>query len=166
MKQERRFLKALQSAQSMTLSNSQLKVAYKTPQGIGEMIFAAAQDSKAAPKSLLQNTNWKLLNWVSGNALYRPLDKTEVTVNFRGDRITGSSGCNTFGGTYLQRGTTLKIRDLISTERGCETPLMKQEAVVLAALSGSQSVTLDGDGNLKVAYKSPEGSGVMTFAPT
>jgi heat shock protein HslJ len=166
MKQERRFLKALQSAQSMTLSNSQLKVAYKIPQGIGEMIFAAAQDSKAAPKSLLQNTNWKLLNWVSGNTLYRPLDKTEVTVNFRGDRITGSSGCNTFGGTYLQRGATLKIRDLISTERGCETPLMKQEAVVLAALSGSQSVTLDGDGNLKVAYKSPEGSGVMTFAPT
>jgi hypothetical protein len=43
---------------------------------------------------------------------------------------------------------------------------MKQEAVVLAALSGSQSVALDGDGHLKVAYKSPEGSGVMTFAPT
>jgi heat shock protein HslJ len=166
MKQERRFLKALRAAQSMTLSSNQLKVVYTTPQGTGEMIFAAVKDSKAAPKSSLQNTNWTLLNWSLGNTLHRPLEKTEVTVHFRGDRVTGSSGCNTFGGTYRQKGTALKIRNLISTERGCEMPLMKQEAVVLAALSGSQSVALDGDGHLKVAYKSPEGSGVMTFAPT
>jgi heat shock protein HslJ len=166
MNQERRFLKALQSAQSVTLTNNQIKVQYKAGQGIGELVFNTAQGSKnTTPKSSLQNTNWTLTRWSLGNTVNRPLDTTQVTAKFGSDRITGSAGCNQFQGSYSQTEQRLTVKDLIATEKGCEPSLMKQETAVLAALAGSQSSTLDANGQLNVAYKVPEGAGVMTFAP-
>jgi heat shock protein HslJ len=166
MNQERRFLKALQSAQSVTVNNNQIKVQYKVGQGTGELVFNAAKGSKTtAPKSSLQNTNWKLTRWSLGDIINRPLDITQVTASFSSDRITGSAGCNQFQGSYSQTEQRLTVKDLIATEKGCEPSLMKQEAAVLAALAGSQSSTLDANGQLNVAYKIPEGSGVMTFVP-
>lgn len=166
MTQERRFLKALQSAQSVTVTNNQITVKYKVGQGIGEMVFNAAKGAKnTTPKSSLQNTNWKLTRWSLGNSVNRPLDKTQITASFSSDRIMGSAGCNQFQGTFSQTGQQLTIKNLIATEKGCEPPLMKQEASVLAALAGSQSSNLDAQGQLNVAYQVPEGSGVMIFEP-
>jgi heat shock protein HslJ len=166
MNQERRFLKALQSAQSVTVTNNQITVQYKAGQGTGELVFNAAKGSKTtAPKSSLQNTNWKLARWSLGNTINRPLDTTQVTARFSSDRITGSVGCNEFQGTYRQTEQQLTVKNLIATEKGCEPPLMKQEAAVLAALAGSHSLSLDANGELNLSYKVPEGSGVMTFAP-
>lgn len=164
MSQERRFLKALQSAQSVTVANNQIKVQYKVGQGTGEMVFNAAKAPKTnVPNSSLQDTNWKLSRWILGNTVNRPLAKTQVTASFSSDRITGSAGCNQFQGIFSQTGQQLTVKNLIATEKGCEPPLMKQEASILAALAGSQSLTLDTQGQLNVAYTVPEGSGVMIF---
>jgi heat shock protein HslJ len=166
MNQEKRFLKALQNTQSVTVTNNQIKVQYKVDQGMGEMVFNAAKGSKTVtPKSSLQETNWKLTSWSLGKIVNRPLDKAQVTARFSRDRITGSTGCNQFQGNFSQTGQQLTIKNLIATERGCESPLMKQEASVLAALAGSQSLALNNKGQLNVAYTVPEGSGVMMFEP-
>jgi heat shock protein HslJ len=166
MNQERRFLKALQSAQSVTVTSNQIKVQYKVGQGTGDLVFNAAKGSKNTTlKSSLQNTDWILTRWSLGNTINRPLDTTQVTARFSSDRITGSAGCNQFQGGYSQTEQQLIIKDLIATEKGCEPSLMKQETAVLAALAGSQSSTLDANGQLNVAYKVSEGSGIMTFVP-
>lgn len=166
MNQEKRFLKALQNTQSVTVTNNQIKVQYKVDQGMGEMVFNAAKGSKTVtPKFSLQETNWKLTSWSLGKIVNRPLDKAQVTARFSRDRITGSTGCNQFQGNFSQTGQQLTIKNLIATERGCESPLMKQEASVLAALAGSQSLALNNKGQLNVAYTVPEGSGVMMFEP-
>jgi heat shock protein HslJ len=78
-----------------------------------------------------------------------PLQGTELTAVFRLARVGGSSGCNTYEGTYTTNGTLAAIGPLSSTRMACAEDVMTQEAAFLSALQGvgrlerrAQAITL------------------------
>ena len=66
-------------------------------------------------------------------------------LGFAAGKLSGSTGCNSFGGTYEQSGTSLAITLGATTLIGCPPPLDAQEQAVLAALPTTSSFTVDGE---------------------
>ena len=73
-----------------------------------------------------------------------------ATIRFQEDgTVGGSSGCNTFGGTYAARADgSLSIQPGAMTEMACDEPLMRLETAYIAALAevGSSQVVDEGAG--------------------
>ena len=62
-------------------------------------------------------------------------------VQFGGEGlISGSGGCNRFGGSYEQTGETLVISGVITTLMGCEPEIMQRERELLDALEAAHHV--------------------------
>ncbi len=76
----------------------------------------------------LHGTSWRLVSIRGELAL------SGGSLRFDEGRLSGSTGCNTFGGTYKQSGASLSISVGQITLIGCPAPLGKQEKAVLAAL--------------------------------
>ena len=78
----------------------------------------------------------------------------------KGGKLTGSTGCNDFGGTYTQSGSSLTITMGFQTAKACGPPLDAQETAVNAALpkvasfsdDGSTLTLLDASGTAVLAY--------------
>lgn len=92
-----------------------------------------------------------------------PLQTTELTANFEGDRISGSGGCNRFTGSYQTDSNKLSVGALGSTRRACEEPVMNQEAKYLTALQGAQQYQVNSQGELQIFYQTAQKSGVLRF---
>jgi len=91
------------------------------------------------------------------------LPGTAITAQFDGANISGSSGCNTYNGTYASTraggpSNNISIGELITTQQACEEAFMNQEQAYLAALSSAQSYTIQGN-SLTIAYA----GGVLVF---
>ena len=68
-------------------------------------------------------------------AVVSPLDGSTISAEFGADgTMSGSSGCNTYTADYEVSGNAFGITALVSTERACEPPLMRQERAYLDAL--------------------------------
>jgi heat shock protein HslJ len=66
----------------------------------------------------LRDTAWELES-LTGNDV---LPDTTITLEFSGDQVSGSAGCNQYGGSYQARGDSLSVGDVFSTEMGCLEP--------------------------------------------
>jgi heat shock protein HslJ len=91
----------------------------------------------------LEGTSWVLESMAGTPAL----DGVDVTVSFTATEVSGSGGCNLYGGTYELDGDALTIGErLTSTLRAClEEGRMEQESAYLAALASAERVSLEGD---------------------
>ena len=80
----------------------------------------------------LEGKTWVLTN-LNGND---PLDGQRPTLEFEADQVSGSTGCNHYGGSYQIKGETIQFEDLFSTEMACLDPegLMDQERIYLELL--------------------------------
>lgn len=87
----------------------------------------------------------------------------ELTVDFAGDRVSGSGGCNRFMGGYEVKGKQLSIGTLASTRKACEQDKMGQESRYLTALQGAQRYEINDLGQLSIFYLTQQGSGVLRF---
>ena len=69
---------------------------------------------------------------------------TNVSLRFSSDgRATGSTGCNSFGGSYSVRGDTISFGAMISTRRACVDPRAnRQEEQLLAAFDTARRFRL------------------------
>jgi heat shock protein HslJ len=141
--QETAFLAALRGAQIWRL----------TPTGdleIGGLsaIVAAPGIAEAPPlpgPTGLGGTSWDLVEM--GNTA--DLARIVPTIEFAADGIvSGSTGCNTFSGTYSTDGETLGIGTLATTKIGCDRPASAVEAEYLRALTGITSWSIESDGHL------------------
>lgn len=92
-----------------------------------------------------------------------PLQTTELTASFEGDRVSGSGGCNRFTGGYQTESNKLSIGALGSTRKACEEPVMNQEAKYLAALQGAQYYKVNSQGDLEISYQTAQKLGVLRF---
>jgi heat shock protein HslJ len=101
--------------------------------------------------SAIEGTTW-ILGAASAEALIDEVLPPDVraTVRFETDRsVGGSTGCNTFGGTYTTGGGgAISIETAAMTEIACEEPLMRLETAYTAALSevDSYEIVDGGDG--------------------
>ncbi|MEZ4503733.1 MAG: META domain-containing protein [Dehalococcoidia bacterium] len=91
----------------------------------------------------LDGTSW-VLESMDGEPV---LDGSEITVSFTASEVSGSGGCNLYGGMYELDGDEITIGDeLTATLRACvEEERMTQESAYLRALASAQGVRLEGD---------------------
>jgi len=90
----------------------------------------------------LEGSSWPLMT-LGGGAL---LTGTEITLGFENGQVRGSSGCNTYGGSYEVDGDKITMSDLFMTEMACLDPagVMDQELEYLELLRDAQAFQVDG----------------------
>jgi heat shock protein HslJ len=106
--------------------------------------------------------SWIVTGFNTGDSVDSPAAGTELTATFENGAVSGSSGCNTYNGTYTLTDSTLAIGPLASTKMACEQPIMDQEAAFLSALQGATGVRTDG---ANVTLTAADGSNAVTLAP-
>src|SRR5215510_782023 len=113
------------------------------------MSFApVAQSQKTGDLStdqrVLTGTEWRLVSFGPAGAEASLVAGTTVTLKFGADgRASGSTGCNSYGGTYQVRGDNISFGRLISTKRAClDQNANQQEQRFLAALEAANRFRL------------------------
>lgn len=111
---------------------------------------------------VLAGTDWRLVSLGPAGAETDVVTGTTVTAKFGEDgRVGGSTGCNSYGGTYDVRGDTISIGRLISTKRAClDQNANEQERRFLAALEGANRFRLSSD---RLTILSDRGRTVLNF---
>ena len=101
---------------------------------IGEIGKEALRFKREAPPRL-EGVTWDVTGYNNGRqAVVSPKLGTKLTLNFKGETVSGSSGCNRFHGQFKAQGNALSIGPLATTRMMCEESVMTQEQEFLAAL--------------------------------
>lgn len=134
--------------------------------GCGGVSSNAAQSSAkatAAPTGSLEGTKWRLQSMGARGAEKTAEGTAPLLLQFEaGGKVSGSGGCNTFGGSYKVNGQNLTISELVSTLRACaDEKIGDQESRYLKALQQTTRFTLAGD-SLVIEYG--EGQTVLNFS--
>lgn len=127
---------------------------------ISLLIWNACELNKqAVPVDPLDGTSWALYAFRKSS----PIEGTKFTARFEAGQISGSGGCNQYGGSYEVEGNQLTINELYSTEMACLEPegLMEQEAFLLDFLGSAQTYSIE-EGRFLI-YR-PDGE-ALTFDP-
>jgi len=75
-----------------------------------------------------------------------------ATISFESDRVSGSTGCNSFSGPYTATADTITFGLLVSTLAACvEEALTNQERAIFTALEGPRPYSIVGD-ELRIGY--------------
>src|SRR5258705_10716086 len=75
--------------------------------------------------------SWKLTSFSRADVLTPAVTDTEAGLTFKDDgTVTGSSGCNGFGGSYTVEDDKITFSEITSTLMACDDPRMAQEDVV------------------------------------
>ena len=131
--------------------------------GISLVAIAVLAACGGSGATALRDTAWELES-LTGNDL---LPGTKITLEFSGDQVSGSAGCNQYGGSYQARGDSLSVGDVFSTEMGCLEPegILEQETAYLATLMtaaryqivGNRLEILDEAGTQILVFVQPTG---------
>ena len=117
----------------------------------------------AEPARPLTDTSWTLNTVVGtgGTASSVPTGVT-ATITFAADgKVTGNTGCNSFGGTATVTGNQITFGDLASTRRACIGAAGSIEADVLRVLDGTATYRIEGD---RLILEAADGSGLQFVA--
>jgi heat shock protein HslJ len=103
--------------------------------------LVAAACASSAPAAVLTDTRWTVAS-INGE----PVAEGAPTIEFSGDRISGTGGCNRyFCGYEITGGETIVIRGIGSTEMACEpAEIMVREQAYFGALSAVRAYRYDG----------------------
>lgn len=123
--------------------------------GASSSSSSASAPTSSGQAAALEGTSWSLATTAGVTA-----HPGGLLAFARGGQLTGSTGCNGFGGTYTQSGSALAITMGAQTAKACAPPLDAQEAAVNAALpkvasftdDGGRLTLLDGSGAVLPAY--------------
>lgn len=91
--------------------------------------------------------SWQVTGLLSGDAFASPIAGTELTATFADEgRLSGSSGCNPYRGTYTTDKGAIEIADLAGERKACPEPtgVMEQEATYLDLLASVAAFRVDG----------------------
>ena len=95
----------------------------------------------SAQSNALTGSVW-VLTTLQGGA---PLHGTELTAEFTPQgSVSGSAGCNRYGGKYTTSAAKLRISSLVSTQMACAPAIMAQETGYLKALASARLFTVSG----------------------
>lgn len=96
---------------------------------------------------VLAGSDWRLVSLGPAGSETDVVPGTSVTAKFGEDgRVGGSTGCNSYGGTYEVRGDSISFGRLISTKRAClDQNANEQERRFLAGLEAANRFRLSTD---------------------
>ena len=105
----------------------------------------------------LAGTTWVL----TGFNQNRPIEGTQLTIEFEDGQVSGNTGCNLYSGSYQVNGEAISFGALAWTERGCVDPegVMQQERTYMELLGAAERCELE-DGELRIFTDS---QGSLTF---
>lgn len=111
---------------------------------------------------VLTGTDWRLVSLGPAGAEADIVAGTIVTLKFGDDgRANGSTGCNSYSGTYQVRGDSLSFGRLISTRRAClDQNANQQEQRFLSALEMANRFRLNAN---RLTILSDRGRNVLNF---
>jgi heat shock protein HslJ len=157
MEQESAYLALLNTAATATTGNDRLTLA----DAKGRTILIFTRQVPPAPEPLT-GTNWTLDSLYSGDAVSSVLSGTMITAVFdREGRVSGSTGCNHYSGSYTVTENSLAISSLGSTKMACQgEDIMQQESTYLASLNSAAGFTISGN-RLKLADE--RGTTLLSF---
>jgi heat shock protein HslJ len=89
---------------------------------------------------------WKLISYGTADVASSALADVEANLTFNEDgSVTGTSGCNEFGGQYTVEADQITFNEIVSTLKLCDTPLMDQEEAMQQVLNGTATYTIEGN---------------------
>jgi heat shock protein HslJ len=89
---------------------------------------------------------WILTSYGTADAVSSALADVEANLTFNEDgTVTGTSGCNKFGGQFTVEGDQITFNEIVSTLKLCDTPLMGQEEAMQQVLSGTATYMIEGN---------------------
>ena len=110
-------------------------------------LVACAAGRRPAPAAFVDN-EWRLAE-LNGNPALTTEGRRRAYLRFARDsaRVSGSTGCNRFTGTFTRAGQTLRFGPTMATTRmACvELQINQQERAFLAALQATQRYEVTGD---------------------
>src|SRR5678816_4180119 len=129
-------------------------LSFLIPACLGLILTLGMASSVVCAQRALAGTQWRLDSFGRVGDKKPVVEGTSITIQFGSDsRASGSSGCNSYSGTYNTEGERLSFGQMISTMRACVEPKAnEQEQKYMAALraitrfkfSDSQLVLSDG----------------------
>ncbi len=127
----------------------------------GALVETATEVIGSATLATLQGKEWVLRRWSSTEAAP---SEPRVTLTIDGDRVSGSSGCNTYQGTVGsgEIATDLTIGPLMTTRKACPPPAMDIEQRYTRALQGAQSWGFQ-LGQLTITHQEGDSWGTLFF---
>lgn len=96
------------------------------------LLFSACTVETETNNPLPGNQIW----WLTSYNEMAPISGAPATIQFESGQVSGTTGCNHYGGQYQIKQDQLQLLDLYQTEMACLTPegLMEQEQSYLALL--------------------------------
>lgn len=124
---------------------------------LAAFIISACQPKESAPS--LVGTSWILIE-LNGQSV---LSDISVSLNFDGQSIGGSDGCNAFGGSYTTDGNSFSVgNDLVSTLMACEEVIMQQASAFTQALIAADTYKIDEE---RLILVDESGKNLAVFEP-
>jgi heat shock protein HslJ len=111
---------------------------------------------------VLTGTEWRLTSFGAAGSETNLVAGTTVTLKFGEDgRASGSTGCNSYGGTYQVRGDNISFGRLISTKRAClDQNANQQESRFLSALESANRFRISSN---RLTILSDRGRNALNF---
>jgi heat shock protein HslJ len=105
---------------------------------------ALSSEEPSTPASLIGA--WTLTSYGSADTLSSALADIQAGLTFNEDgTVTGTSGCNEFGGGYTVEGAQITFKEIVSTLKLCDTPLMGQEEAMQQVLTEMATYEINGN---------------------
>ena len=129
-------------------------------------ITSACSSSRAGGEeagNLAVPSQWKLVSFGKTDAETPIIEGSSITLEFTGNgEVSGSGGCNSYGGEYEAQGNTLTFKDITSTLKACANQqVTEQEKQYFEALRAAGKFEITGD-NLTIWYE--DGQSKLNFA--
>ena len=125
---------------------------------------STAAPAQAQSQTGLAGTSWILssFNTRSGSSV-DAVTTAPAALAFTEDKVSGSTGCNDFSGTYTSDEEALTITLGPMTQKACGDPaITAQETAVVAQLANVASYTSDDTG---LTLKDSSGATVLVYGP-
>lgn len=96
----------------------------------------------AGEKSLVGR--WTLTAYGRAASPIPAVADSQASIDFKADgTLSGTSGCNGFGGDYKADGKQITFTGLVSTLMACQEPLMSQEGTMFSVLNGTAEYKIE-----------------------
>ncbi len=113
---------------------------------VAAIVTAGCTSGTSTPGAVV-GVSWTLDSYLAGNGTLVPvLPETEVSARFDDDgKVTGSAGCNGYGGDYQLDGTALSVSSVAQTLKLCLEPegIMEQEARFIDLLGSAAEFRIE-----------------------